>query len=160
MRVCFFFLFHLPTSLIALHIYTSAKYEPATSTTTCRSHVRFNHSAIYDKAVVENNWHYPLSTDAPAPGSKTTDHRLQKRLPPFTHDSFIHYLVRFIVADDQVSLFLSLNSCLTFFIVNSRGRMSRIPRPLFASLPKLTRQRHPPSRQTPGGDHRQLAPMV
>ena len=66
---------------------------------------------LYDKAVLENKWNYPLTTDLPGP--KNNARELQNRLPPFTHDLFIQYLVHYIIADDQVSAFLFLNSCLT-----------------------------------------------
>lgn len=88
-------------------------YTLGSGKTNCRNHVRNQHAAIYDKTVQENNWPYRLSTE---PSAKTTVGELRKRaLPSFTSESFIDYLVRFIVADDQVSnLFHSLTYVLTF----------------------------------------------
>jgi hypothetical protein len=82
--------------------------------TNCRNHLRNRHSDIYDKTVQEKNWPYRLSTETP--GAKATVGELRKRvLPRFSPESFIEYLVRFIVADDQVSnLFPISNPCLTF----------------------------------------------
>jgi hypothetical protein len=77
-------------------------YKLDTGKTNCRNHLRKRHPVIYDKTVLEKRWPYPLSTEVP--GSKTTIGDLRKRvLPQFTLQSFIKYLVRFIVADDQVS---------------------------------------------------------
>jgi hypothetical protein len=90
-------------------------YKYTTGTTNCRKYLLSKkHVAIYDKTVQEKNWPYPLSTDNP--NNKTTVGELCKHaLPWFTLDTFIEYLVCFIVADDQVSnLFLSLTHVLTF----------------------------------------------
>jgi hypothetical protein len=87
-------------------------YKLGTGKSNCRNHLIKKHSAIYDRTVQEKGWGFRLSTEKP--GARTTG--LPKRpLPPFTLDSFIEYLVRFIVADDQVrNLFLSLTHILTF----------------------------------------------
>jgi hypothetical protein len=77
-------------------------YELGSGKSNCRNHLRKRHAAIYDKTVQENNWPYRLSSEEL--GAKTTVGGLRKRaLPSFTSESFIDYLVRFIVADDQVS---------------------------------------------------------
>lgn len=88
-------------------------YEASTGTTNCRNHLLSKHPVIYDKTVQEKNWPYRLSIDK---SRKATVGELRKRaLPQFTLGSFIEYLVRFIVADDQVSkLPLSLAHILTF----------------------------------------------
>lgn len=88
-------------------------YKVNTGKTNCRNHLLSRHAAVYDKTVQENNWPYRLSTEKPG---KATVGELRKRaLPQFTLDSFIEYLVRFIVADDQVSkLPLSLAHVLIF----------------------------------------------
>jgi hypothetical protein len=91
-------------------------YEKGSGKSNCRKHLRKVHPAIYDMKVQENNWPYRLSTEEP--DVKTTVGELCKRaLPHFTLESFIEYLVRFIVADDQVSnhfLSLSLTHVLSF----------------------------------------------
>lgn len=89
-------------------------YKVDTGKLNCCKHLVNRHSDIYDKTVQENNWPFRLSTETP--GTKTTVGELRKcALPRFTLESFIEYLVRFIVADDQVSnLFLSLTHVLTF----------------------------------------------
>jgi hypothetical protein len=88
-------------------------YKFTTASSNCRSHVVKRHPEIYDKTVIEKRWPYPLSTDEP--GAKTTVGELRKSaLPEFTLQSFVDYLIRFIVTDDQVSnLFLSLSHVLT-----------------------------------------------
>ena len=94
-----------------------------TGKSNCRKHLLSRHAAIYDKTVQEKNWPYHLSTDKR--GTKTTVGQLRKRaLPRFSLETFREYLVRFIVADDQVSyLFLSLIHVLTF---SSRFMLSNV----------------------------------
>jgi hypothetical protein len=90
-------------------------YKYKTGTENCHKHLYSKkHMAIYDKTVLEKNWPYPLSTDNP--DNKTTVGELRKRvLPRFTLETFIEYLICFIIANDQVSnLFLSLTHVLTF----------------------------------------------
>lgn len=88
-------------------------YKVDTGKTNCRRHLTTRHAIIYDKTVREKNWPYRLSSEKP--GTKTTVGELRKRaLPRFTLESFIEYLVRFIVADDQVSDSLSLTHVLHF----------------------------------------------
>jgi hypothetical protein len=90
-------------------------YELNTAKTNYRKHLTKNHPAIYDKAVLENNWPYPLSTEKP--GARATVGELRKRgLPQFTPETFLDYLVRFIVADDQVS---NLCPFLTHVLISS-----------------------------------------
>ena len=66
-----------------------------------------NHPKEYDQVVEQNNWAYKPSTH-----TKDTDnnsHNIRKPgLPRFSPETFMEYLVRFIIADDQVSLKLSL----------------------------------------------------
>jgi hypothetical protein len=84
-----------------------------TGKTNCRKHLIARHPVIYDKTVLEKNWPYRLSTESPE--SRITIGELRKRaLPQFSLQSFIDYLVRFIVADDQViNLFPFLSHVLT-----------------------------------------------
>ena len=75
-------------------------YLYTTATGNCRKHLRLQHAAIYDEAVLKNKWPYRLSTEDPL---KATLGQLRKSaLPPFSSRSFIDYLVCFVVADDQV----------------------------------------------------------
>jgi hypothetical protein len=89
-------------------------YKVGMGKSNCRNHLLICHTAIYDKTVQEKNWSYCLSAEKP--GAKTTVSDLCKHaLPKFTLESFIEYLVHFIVANDQVSnLSLSLTHVLTF----------------------------------------------
>jgi len=81
---------------------TRGVYKMETGKSNCRKHLLSHHAATYDKTVQEKNWPYRLSTEMP--GAKTTVGELRKRaLPRFTLETFVDYLVRFIVADDQVS---------------------------------------------------------
>jgi hypothetical protein len=77
-------------------------YKVDTGKSNCRKHLLSRHATIYDKTVQEKKWPFRLSTEDP--GTRATVGELRKRaLPQFTLESFIEYLVRFIVADDQVS---------------------------------------------------------
>jgi hypothetical protein len=82
-------------------------YKLGTGKTNCRNHLIRKHSAVYDQTVQEKQWPFRLSNEKR--GAKTAG--LPKRVVPrFTLDLFIEYLVRFIVANDQVrSLPLSLS---------------------------------------------------
>jgi hypothetical protein len=55
---------------------------------------------VYDQAVIENKWSCRLSKDAP---SKNITKIRDESVPQFSPEVFLEYLVRFIVADDQVS---------------------------------------------------------
>ena len=93
-------------------------YKEGSEKSNCCKHFLNCHADIYDKTVQEKNWPYHLSTEAPS--AKSTISELHKCvLPQFTPESFIEYLVHFIVADNQVSnLFLALTHVL-IFLVNS-----------------------------------------
>lgn len=77
-------------------------YEMSTAKGNCRKHLRVNHSDIYDKTVADKGWPYPFSTEVA--GAQITVADMRRRvLPQFTPATFLDYLVRFVVADDQVS---------------------------------------------------------
>jgi hypothetical protein len=76
-------------------------YGMSTGYMNLRKHLASKHAAVYDKAIVENNWDYRLSGDVKSGKSNTIERK--HSLPPFTQASFINYLIRFVVADDQVS---------------------------------------------------------
>lgn len=89
-----------------------------------RKHLANEHPAAYDKAILENGWNYRLSDEIKS-GQPTTVEARKQSLPPFTHASFIDYLVRFVVADDQVSNTLSVTNLGAHpFQVDSRCRVS------------------------------------
>jgi len=79
----------------------------ATAYLNLRKHLANHHAATYDNAIVENRWNYPLSSDVKSGKSNTVGAR-KHSLPPFTQASFIDYIIRFVVADDQVSNAFSL----------------------------------------------------
>jgi hypothetical protein len=88
-----------------------------------RKHLASKHAAAYDKAIVENNWNYRLSTDVKS--GKSNSETRKHSLPPFTQASFIDYIIRFVVADDQVSnAFLFTNLSPNLYLVNSCCRVS------------------------------------
>ena len=60
------------------------------------------HKDDYDKAILENGWPYRLSNDV-RPTKSDTAEACKQALPPFLQASFLKYIIRFVVADDQVS---------------------------------------------------------
>lgn len=83
-------------------------YQLGSAKTNCRNHLRSKHRETYDKTIVEKNWPYPLSTEDRVDKPNAGELRRQT-LPRFTGESFLDYLVRFIVADDQVSFFFTVS---------------------------------------------------
>lgn len=77
-----------------------------------RKHLASKHAAAYDKAIVEKNWNYRLSSDIMSGKSNAVEAHAHT-LPPFTQASFVGYIVRFVVADDQVSNAFSVTNLLS-----------------------------------------------
>jgi len=104
-----------------------------------RKHLLKKHAAIYDRTIIEKNWRYRLSTHQGS-NEATVGELRRLNLPHYSLQSFTEYLVRFIIANDQVSSNpIVSDSCSHISLVNSCGRMSRIPGPLYASLRQPTR---------------------
>ena len=81
-------------------------YAPKTRNTNLRRHLHVIHAEEYDKAVTENKWTYKLSTHQSQTGDASTHSARNNRdheLPSFSPAVFLELLVRFVVADDQVS---------------------------------------------------------
>jgi hypothetical protein len=54
---------------------------------------------------VDNKWHYKLSTHSEDASTHNNARNVANpAVPPFSAQTFLEYLVRFIVADDQVRL--------------------------------------------------------
>jgi hypothetical protein len=88
-----------------------------------RRHLASKHAATYDKAIVENNWKYRLSSDVTSGKSNTVEAR-ERSVPPFTPALFMEFLVRFIVATKQVSNVFSVTDlCPHRYLVNSYCRV-------------------------------------
>ena len=82
-------------------------YSQTTGNTNLRKHLRTLHAEEYDKAIAVNGWTYRSSTAVDTPvNTAHSDHnkRGPRDLPSFSPEAFLECLVRFIVADDQVSL--------------------------------------------------------
>ena len=77
-------------------------YSRSTGNTNLRRHLRKVHPVEYDETVLKNKWAFPLSTQS---GLTTHDacNTSNRDVPPFSSEVFLDHLVRFIVADDQVS---------------------------------------------------------
>lgn len=77
-------------------------YGPKTGSGNLRKHLYSKHKVRYMDAAKKNKWTLSKSLDAqdkPAVQSGSQE----RQLPEYSYDVFVQYLVRFIVADDQVS---------------------------------------------------------
>ena len=87
-------------------------YLETTGRTNLRNHLHNYHGPIYDMEVMKNNWPFKLSTHKKDASTCKSDDVIRLGLPSFSAESFLEYLVRFIVADDQVHLInLSVFTC-------------------------------------------------
>jgi len=68
------------------------------------NHLRKHHAEEYNQAVVDNKWDYTCMTDMNDASAHNVSNAIRRVLPPFSLQVFLEYLVRFIVADDQVHL--------------------------------------------------------
>src|SRR5258708_40076722 len=89
-----------------------------------RKDLTSKHAATYDRTIGEKNWNYCLSNDVKC--SKSVE-ASKRSLPLFTQTSFIDYIIRFVIADDQLSNTFSIsNLCPHPYLVNSCCRVSPI----------------------------------
>lgn len=77
-------------------------YGLKTGNTNLRRHLHQVHPGEYDDAVLQHNWQYKLTSQLSDASNNARNQRDQK-IPSFSPVSFLEHLVRFIVADDQVS---------------------------------------------------------
>lgn len=75
------------------------KYLPSTGTYNLRKHLKSKHLAEYTQACLDNGWTY-LDPEVKLP---TVGENRKTALPPFSPETLLEYLVRFVTADDQVS---------------------------------------------------------
>lgn len=71
-------------------------YGATTGNDPIRKHLKNKHTQQYQEACQANGWKY-LDPKEPTIGENR-----QRRLPPFSPETFLEYLVRFVTADDQV----------------------------------------------------------
>jgi hypothetical protein len=74
-------------------------YQPKTATANLRNHLTKVHDAVYKAMCEEKGWSYGSSKAKKA----TVGDQRKNALPPFSPETFVEYLVRFVTADDQVS---------------------------------------------------------
>ena len=79
-------------------------YAKATGNSNLRRHLLKQHPTEYDTAIVDNKWDYKLSTHSDDAAHNNTRNVTDPQVPPFSPQAFLEYLVRFVVADDQVRL--------------------------------------------------------
>lgn len=125
-------------------------YGPKTANGNLRRHLNKVHAEEYDQAIKQHKWPYQLSSQtqtADASTAHSTRSQRDPRLPQFSQTVFQELLVRFIVADDQVS-----PDDLAFFShshkssVDSRCGMPRVSTIMYGPLPDSRRRRHPSPR--------------
>jgi hypothetical protein len=75
-------------------------YLGSTANNNLRNHLYKQHAEEYDRTVLGHQWKYKLSTQSSNAASGNVRDR---SLPQFSPVAFLEHLVRFIVADDQVS---------------------------------------------------------
>ncbi len=75
---------------------TQTTYSLTTSTDTLRKHLKKHHAQKYQEACEQHGWKYLL------PKEPTIGENRKGRLPAFSPETFLEYLVRFVTADDQV----------------------------------------------------------
>jgi hypothetical protein len=78
-------------------------YGPNTGNTNLRRHLRQIHAEEYDGAVLQHKWSYKLSSELGDPSTHDARNKRDPELPSFSPEAFLEHLVRFVVADDQVS---------------------------------------------------------
>jgi hypothetical protein len=74
-------------------------YSVNTGTGNLRKHLISQHTKKYEEACEEHGWNY-LKAKVAGP---TIGENRKSRLPPFSPEAFLEYLVRFVSTDDQVS---------------------------------------------------------
>ena len=75
-------------------------YSSTTGSSNLRKHLMKEHYAAYKEACVEHGWTYCT----PKVKQPTVGENWKRALPPFSAAAFLEYLVRFVTADDQVSV--------------------------------------------------------
>ena len=75
----------------------------STATGTLRNHLNKSHREEYDRACAQNGWkNYLVDADVQKAAKAKEITQVAKR-ESFTMDGFLKHIVKFIVADDQVS---------------------------------------------------------
>jgi hypothetical protein len=82
---------------------TNFIYGPKTGNSNLQRHLYQVHAEEYDKAVLQHKWTYKLSTQLREPSTHNARNTHDRELPSFSPEAFREHLVRFVVADDQVS---------------------------------------------------------
>jgi len=68
-----------------------------TATGNLRGHLQRVHAELYDKTCEENKWTYKPKVTVAVVGANR-----KSELPAFSPETFLNYLVHFIMTDDQV----------------------------------------------------------
>ena len=117
-------------------------YGPNTGNSNLWNHLCRIHPEEYDKAVLQHKWEYKLSAKFCDPTTHASLNKRDRELPSFSLAAFLEHLVRFVIANDQVSP----NDPVFFHThkssVDSRCRMPRISKFVYGSLRESRRHRH------------------
>jgi len=79
-------------------------YGLKTGNTNLRRHLYRAHAEEYDAAVLQNRWSYKLTSQLANAFTDNARNERDRNIPSFSPAMFVKYLIRFVVADDQVSL--------------------------------------------------------
>lgn len=109
-------------------------YALKTGSSNLRSHLVSKHEKVYREAIDEHGWAYDIATMTRVSGASPNPRKLRDiNIPNFSPDEFLRALVRFIVADDQVSRFvIAFGQPHLTFTVHSGDRMPRVQISMFA----------------------------
>lgn len=82
---------------------TRYEYSLKTSTTILRNHLLTIHKDAYERACKQHNWKYLQVSQDGSEAASTTQNVPRQPRAPFSSKSFLDHLIKFIIADDQVS---------------------------------------------------------
>ena len=95
-------------------------YAESTGNGKLRRHLRKQHPEEYDLAIETHKWDYKPTTQS--------NDALDNEIPPFSKETFLEYLARFVVASDQVRFTdFGLFHALTHLQVDSCRRKPGVP---------------------------------
>jgi len=72
-------------------------YATTTATGNLRGHLQRVHAKLYNRTCEEKKWNYKPKVTAAVVGANR-----KSELPAFSPETFLDYLIRFIMTDDQV----------------------------------------------------------
>ena len=81
-------------------------YSATTASENLRSHLQKHHTDLYERMCEENKWNYKPKVTSTVVGANQ-----KSALPAFLPEMFLKYLIRFVMADNQVYFCFTLKKC-------------------------------------------------